>query len=368
MKNRMKKWGVVLFSGALLFSLAACSLEEDDIGSPAAANQASFNAVVTEMGDQHFLVRPVEGEGILSSADLISVSKTIKDEKVLPEIQEGDEVKIVYDGTVAETYPAQLSKVYDIQLVSKADAAGRILNVQYIRTNGYMEWLEYPRFIRITSEADLEAYYETYVGMYQLNQHYNLDEKSWLETVSRYSDAWFAEHELYMLVLEEGSGSIRHHVTGLEEIEGKTYLSMERIVPECCTCDMAEWHILLETDKTIPFAGIKTPENDKQTDSPVYTVQQAADMLNAYMMACAENKLSDEERQTVTNLKNPGIEKLSFGEIKDLELHYFYGDYLPGWDESPVWRVTFDTEAEVLGPIRYYLSPAGHVFAMDFRC
>lgn len=370
MKKRMMRWMTVLIGGALLMSLSACGAEKaGDV--PAGATepeQYAFNAVVSEAGDKHLLVRPVEGESILRSADLISVSKTIEAEKTLPVIQEGDEVRIVYDGTVAESYPAQVHRVYDIQLIRKSETPGQILNVQYIRTNGYVEWLAYPRFIQITSKADLETYYETYAGIYEFDKRYQSDEEDWLETVSRYDDAWFAEHVLYMLVVEEGSGSIRHSVKGLEEIDGKTYLNLERIVPACCDCDMAEWHILIESDRVIPFAGVKMAGSDMPVDSPVYTAEQAADMLADYMITCAADKLTDEERRTVTNLDNPVLVKLSFGDIKDVELYYFYGDYLPGWDESPVWRVTFHTEADgVLGPIRYYLSPAGHVFASDFR-
>ena len=236
--------------------------------------------------------------------------------------------------------------------------------IQYVRTNGYVEWLKYPRFVRITSIEDLRKYYETYSGIYYLG--HMSESPGWLDAVADYDDDWFGQNDLLMLVLEEGSGSIRHRVS-VENADDGAYLRLERIVPNAQTCDMAEWHVLIEMEKSAAFAGLKVDGEETPIVSPVYTVQEAVDMLTDYMRTCAY-KVWDNGGASVLNIEAPAVEKLSYGDIKNLPLHYFYGDYNPGYDEAAVWRVTFTTGADgVLGPIVYYLSPSGHVFASALR-
>ena len=52
-----------------------------------------------------------------------------------------------------------------------------------------------------------------------------------------------------MMVLEEGSGSIRHEVKSvIKNPDGSFAVDIKRDVPEIGTDDMAEWHIFLEID------------------------------------------------------------------------------------------------------------------------
>lgn len=83
--------------------------------------QAEFYAVVIELyeSEASILVEPVAGEEILKSADRISVSTQLPSREKVPEIKVGDTVRIVYNGEVAETYPAQIHKVSEIYLVTE---------------------------------------------------------------------------------------------------------------------------------------------------------------------------------------------------------------------------------------------------------
>lgn len=71
----------------------------------------SFTATVLETNKTTLLVEPDQGEDELRSSDKISVrvpqdGATLKD---LSEFTKGSKVKITYDGTIMESYPAQIN-------------------------------------------------------------------------------------------------------------------------------------------------------------------------------------------------------------------------------------------------------------------
>lgn len=113
------------------------------------------------------------------------------------------------------------------------------IEAQYIRTDGYIDGAKYPRTILITDTEELQSYVEAN------EDKYHLSSGSFTEAIEKYDDNWFSTHKLMMIVLEEPSGSIRH---GITELTNK-YVTIDRTVPEVCTADMAEWHILIEFDK-----------------------------------------------------------------------------------------------------------------------
>lgn len=57
------------------------------------------------------LVEPFEGEQELTSVDRISVSTDVISIQEVPEMEEGTEVRVVYNGEIAESYPAQIHHV-----------------------------------------------------------------------------------------------------------------------------------------------------------------------------------------------------------------------------------------------------------------
>ena len=72
-----------------------------------AAATESFRAEVLEVGSGWILVKPLEGEPELRSADKITVS--LRSVQSVPTIKPGDRVEITYSGSIQETYPAQIS-------------------------------------------------------------------------------------------------------------------------------------------------------------------------------------------------------------------------------------------------------------------
>ncbi len=132
-------------------------------------------------------------------------------------------------------------------------------NTQYIRTNGYIDGEEYPKTLWITNTTELSNYYQCNKEKYYLDSVENpLSDQTigFIDAIEKYNDTFFETNDLILIVLEEGSGSIRHSVkevsvtpSGLNHIEYYIQPTIERIVPETMTCDMAEWHIIIEISK-----------------------------------------------------------------------------------------------------------------------
>lgn len=130
---------------------------------------------------------------------------------------------------------------------------------QYIRTNGYHEDVEYPVVKIIRSVDELNSYYNENKEKYSLERREDPASDStigFLDACDKYNAEYFEDQILVMVLLEEGSGSNRHNVDNVKlGSDGKLYISIRSIVPEVGTCDMAEWHILIEPEKNINVAS-----------------------------------------------------------------------------------------------------------------
>lgn len=112
-----------------------------------------------------------------------------------------------------------------------------------VRTNGYHDRRAYPRLAVITSLSELNGYCRNTDSDYSL-ERFN-------EYVKKYDDSFFVEKLLVLIVLQEGSGSIGHSVTSVLKNGNSVLVSIDRRIPEVGTCDMAQWHIIVELDKTL---------------------------------------------------------------------------------------------------------------------
>lgn len=134
--------------------------------------------------------------------------------------------------------------------------------VQYIRTDGYHDGAVFPRTVKISSVEELNAYYETNKELYDFSHKekvYSDTTVGFVDAIKKYDEAFFEESFLLFALLEEGSGSVRHEVKGLERdpADGSILVVVDRFAPECCTEDMAEWHIILELPKSLAESEFK---------------------------------------------------------------------------------------------------------------
>lgn len=70
-----------------------------------AVNEESFEATILEVGETGVTVKPLEGEWERKSSDKITFSTQLLDDIG---VEPGDIVEIIYNGTVRESYPAQI--------------------------------------------------------------------------------------------------------------------------------------------------------------------------------------------------------------------------------------------------------------------
>lgn len=123
----------------------------------------------------------------------------------------------------------------------------------YIRTDGGREGEQYPLAVLIDSRSALDAYYRDNKDNYYLERReivYSDTSVGFLDACDKYTEDFFKENCLVLVLVEEGSGSIRHEVTKVcKTAEGLTEVHVRSIVPECGTCDMALWHIIVELSR-----------------------------------------------------------------------------------------------------------------------
>ncbi len=216
-----------------------------------------------------------------------------------------------------------------VQMNEKEDAC-ELVGVQYVRTNGYVENFEYPRLIRITSRDELESYYNYFSGIYFLDaveEIYSDTTIGWITACEKYDKEFFDNCDLYMAVLEEGSGSIRHSVEGVENGS----VTIRSITPEVCTDDMAEWHIMLEVTKGGKLSKINRVSVNVTSPDEIY---------EEFYKVLENTALEYLKTEHITDAELKFCEKTTFGEVKNLDFSNPLG-YSPGHDASPVWKMDF---------------------------
>ncbi|MBP1592320.1 MAG: hypothetical protein ILP22_09800 [Oscillospiraceae bacterium] len=121
-------------------------------------------------------------------------------------------------------------------------------NAEYIRTyiNTSDTDITFPGHMIIKSQKEFEAFLNKY-GSSGISDE---TKKLFADAKAKYTDEWFSDNSLFIALLEEGSGSIKHVVTNVTNDE----VTIERWSPMVQTADMAWWCILVEGDKSLTFS------------------------------------------------------------------------------------------------------------------
>lgn len=107
MSKLIKNRGLILGIVLVITVLIIFSFSRSDI---------SFKGVISNMEDSYIIVKPLENEREIKSADKISIPINLISEI---EAKERDTIEIVYDGIINESYPAQLGEIYSIKLIEE---------------------------------------------------------------------------------------------------------------------------------------------------------------------------------------------------------------------------------------------------------
>lgn len=212
---------------------------------------------------------------IEDSGGAVSLSDRTKTKDLFQNSVSGDRVLVLHDWML-ETYPAQTG-AYMLWCLEEGDGSyrpedavlGRVdigwhdrgtylldtmtdyeFEARYIRTDGFHENIFYPQVKLIRSAEQLQEYCEENRSLYQFEQKADGAE-SFLEACRRYDAAYFEKQCLILVLLKEGSGSVRHKVDRVGTGDGSTVISIQTITPEVGTCDMALWHILIEPEPAL---------------------------------------------------------------------------------------------------------------------
>ena len=111
----MRKQLLLILTLSLILAFTACRTSSSGESEVADNGKAIFQATILEIRDGYYLVEPVDGSIELNSADQITVPMTNMNPSPEPEV--GDVLEIEYDGSIAESYPAQITNVYSIRIV-----------------------------------------------------------------------------------------------------------------------------------------------------------------------------------------------------------------------------------------------------------
>lgn len=211
----------------------------------------------------------------------IVMSNRKEKEGMFAGLETGDKILLLHDG-IAESYPGRTGAYWCMKLEdgTQADIPEQIMEelaelgwtivgkeaapnagapapeayafeAQYVRTDGYSEDRSYPYHTVISSREELEAYYEVYKDIYNLERRekvYSDSTIGFLDACDKYDDAYFERQNLVLIVLQEGSGSIRHEITDVRRNmeNGGWDITIDVKAPEVVTDDMAQWHLFLE--------------------------------------------------------------------------------------------------------------------------
>ena len=234
------------------------------------ADSPCFHAKVLEVHKNYLLVEPFVDSNESKSANKIEIPLKEKESWPIPAVN--DLVKVVYDGNIMETYPAQLGKVYRVEILTviptenetqpggtPADETFDItvsyanwgdldeiysnaLNIDKIDTNEFDNINHLPIY-KFDTLAELEQFKNDVKDVLNIDSGYD-EVPSFNESTAKYDEAFFTENTLMLVYVEASSGSYRYGVDSVYHSDGNFCIHViQTNNPEVHTDDMAGWFI-----------------------------------------------------------------------------------------------------------------------------
>ena len=136
------------------------------------------------------------------------------------------------------------------------------IHTQYVRDT-YIGNITLPLLTVVSSTSELESYYDNYKALFnfELPPDQLYTPIGFLDAIKDYSDDFFENSFLVIILLHENSGSNRHEVEGVYD---NGDIVINRLIPELGSADMAQWSIIIELDNNNKPEEFKTVLIEKQ--------------------------------------------------------------------------------------------------------
>lgn len=171
----------------------------------------------------------------------------------------GDIVKITYDGLTLETYPSQICKIYNIEIVeehntfrSAFDAKTSFANwsddeniVQFAENKDFILSSNgrYLPIYKLDKLEDLNWFKETFKDVFSMASRYD-EIPSFNEITSTYDSTFFNKNTLLLVYVTANSGSDRFALDKIVGGGSTLCIDVKQLdTPDAGTCDMAGWFI-----------------------------------------------------------------------------------------------------------------------------
>ena len=234
-----------------------------------ASRKQGFHARISEIRQKGLLVNGLDSNSInYRGAFSFSVKEETEllkeNEKIqLSDLKIGDVVYVEFTGETMESYPAQISNVTRITLISSSGELS--YKDSYVRVDGCGENAHvFRHFSKNNAEADgwnrlpiiaiesKESLDEMITGLKLFEQYTTTlwsDTALFTDFPTIYDETFFKEKALLLVYIAESSGSNTHKIHSCYVSDGICTVIVESIVPESGDCDMAGWLVCLEVEK-----------------------------------------------------------------------------------------------------------------------
>lgn len=238
----------------------ACAFCTSVVSMPAAAGSANAlgdadaNGIVNALDASHVLIKATElGTGGTASSEEFAVM----------DVNEDGQINAL-DAAVILSYAADTGAGYEGALEEYVSqrAEPEYYGAQYVSMlfgDIYRAFSE--KTFLITSPAELEAFVDK---MNEINEYFDTRTSTdaaevcgipLTDTVAKYDEAWFKEHDLIMVIAEEYATQIHHAVRGITKNEdGSWTVAIDRLIPAASELTVPSFAIFVETNKAVELA------------------------------------------------------------------------------------------------------------------
>lgn len=125
---------------------------------------------------------------------------------------------------------------------------------------------------------------------------------------------------------------------------------------------MKKWIITI-TCCSIMFLALTACSQQENAQSEVQN--QETSLKQEEAINIAKEKLTKEEKESITDFENPVVEEMSFSKEPDIYKYDNTGSMI----DKQVYKITFHTKQDnLVGPIVFYIDVIdGQIYGMDYR-